>query len=188
MSGRWLLLCRSHRLAVWSCWKHCKRKWTCWPKDKGIHRSTLCIPVMLEQKCTSGTQAVVSETANVSPMGQGSQRSCGMHDESFVLRAMATGTQPVNTCVISLAAQVNSGIREPEIRNHNMVNMSSMGQGSQMSHEIHDGSLAVREVAKGTQQPVNTGVVNLAAQVNSGIREPESRNCNIGSMGHGSQM
>ena len=128
-----------------------------------------------------------SDAEIVSPMGQGSQGSHEVHDESLVVRGLATGTQPVNTGVISLAFQVNSVMREPESRNHNMVNISSMGHGSQVSHEILDESLPEREVAKGTQ-PVNTSVVNLADQANSGFREPESRYWKMGPMDHGSPV
>ena len=87
----------------------------------------------IKQKCSNRAKAVVCEPKNASPMGQGSQGSLGMHDESLPVRQMVTGTEPVNTGTVNLAVQGNSGFRESETRGSNQMDMGSMGHDSQGS-------------------------------------------------------
>ena len=144
----------------------------------------------IKQKCSNRAKAVVCEPKNASPMGQGSQGSLGMHDESLPVREMVTGTEPVNTGMVNLAVQGNSGCRESETRGSNQMDMGSMGHDSHRSCEGHDEYRALRGMATGTQ-PVNTGMVNLEAPNNSGFSGSEKINCSwgqVGTMSHNSQM
>ena len=149
MSGRWLLFCMWHRLAVWSCWKKMQEKMEVLAQRQGNSQINPLQPseAGIKQKCTNRAKAVVNEPKNANPMGQGSQGSLGMHDESLPVREMVTGTQPVNTGMVNLAVQGNSGFRESETRGSNQMDMGSMGHDSQGSCEGHDEYRALRGMA-----------------------------------------